>query len=193
MTVIIGLKQSMTQTNGQLAQLIPTLAQSARQTTHHNQGDVDALEESKYFWAFKRRDPKVFEEKSKDPDVAELWLSAIDEIFRRMKCLEEHRLSCVTYLLREDAKLWWQSASRAITADKDDITWMQFRKAFLRKYFKPLVRYKKQREFLSIEQENRSVEEYEREFTRLSRFAPIMVSTEVLKVECFVMGLRPDV
>ena len=99
----------------------------------------------------------------------------------------------MTYLLREDAKLWWQSASQAIAADEDDITWTQFRTAFLRKYFKPVVRYKKQHEFLSIEQENRSVEEYEREFTRLSHFAPIMVSTEELKVECFVMGLRPDV
>ena len=55
------------------------------------------------------------------------------------------------------------------------------------------MRYKKQREFLSIEQGDRSVEDYEREFTRLSRFAPLMVSTEELKVECFVMGLRPDV
>ena len=59
------------------------------------------------FSSFKRWDPKVFEEKSKDPVVAELWLLAIDEIFRRMKCPEEHRLSCVTYLLRKDAKLWW--------------------------------------------------------------------------------------
>ena len=89
-----------------MAQLIPTLAQSAKQTTHHNRGDADASEESKYFQAFKRRDPEVFEGKSKDHVVAELWLSAIDEIFRRLKCPEEHRLSCVTYLLREDAKLW---------------------------------------------------------------------------------------
>ena len=139
MTVMMGLMQSMAQTNGQLAQLIPTLAPSGKQTTHHNRGDVDASEESKYFRAFKRRDPKVFEGKSKDPVVAELWLSAIDEIFRRMKCLKEHRLSCVTYLLREDAKLWWQSASRAIAADEDDITWTQFRKAFLQKYFKLVV------------------------------------------------------
>ena len=70
---------------------------------------------------------------------------------------------------------------------------MQFRAAFLQKYFKPMVRYKKQCEFLSIEQGNKSVEEYEREFTCLSRFSPIMVLIEELKVECFVMGLRPDV
>ena len=88
----------------------------------------------------------------------------------------------MTYLLREDAKLWWQLASRAIAADEDDITWMQFRTTFLQKYFKLVLQYKKQHEFLSIEQRNRSIEEYEREFTRLSRFAPIMVSTEELKV-----------
>ena len=78
---MMGLMQSMAQTNGKLAQLIPTFKQSARQMTHHNRGDADASEESKYFWAFKRRDLEVFEEKSKDPVVAELWLSAIDEIF----------------------------------------------------------------------------------------------------------------
>ena len=38
MSVMMGLMQSMAQTNGQLAQLIPTLAQSARQTIHHNRG-----------------------------------------------------------------------------------------------------------------------------------------------------------
>ena len=130
MTVMMGMMQSMAQTNGQLAQLIPTIAQSARQTTHHNRGDTNASEESKYFRAFKRRDPEVFEGKSKDPIVAELWLSAIVEIFQRMKCPEEHRLSCVTYLLREDAKLWWQSAAQAIAADEDDITWTQFRTVF---------------------------------------------------------------
>ena len=42
MTVMMGLMQSMAQTNGQLVQPIPTLSSSARQTTHHNQGDVDA-------------------------------------------------------------------------------------------------------------------------------------------------------
>ena len=96
-------------------------------------------------------------------------------------------------MLRNDVKLWWQSASLAIATNKDDITWMQFRAVFLQKYFKPMVRYRKQCEFLSIEQGNRSVEEYERKFTRLSLFAPIMVATEEQKVECFIMGLRPDV
>ena len=42
MTVMMELMQSMAQTNWQLAQLIPPLAQSARQTTHHNRGDAAA-------------------------------------------------------------------------------------------------------------------------------------------------------
>ena len=143
MASMVGVMQSLAQTAGQMAQLIPTLVQNTRQTTQHNQGDADMTEESKYFRAFNHWDPEVFQGKSKDPVVAELWLSSIDEIFRRMKCPEDQRLNCVTYLLRNDAKLWWHSASRAIAANEDDITWTQFRGVFLRKYYKPVVRYRK--------------------------------------------------
>ena len=66
MTSMMGMMQSTTKTTGQLAQLILTLVQSARQTTHHTRGDADATEENKYFQAFKRWGPELFEGKSKD-------------------------------------------------------------------------------------------------------------------------------
>ena len=72
MTSMMGMMQSMAQTAEQMAQLIPTLVQSARQITHHNWGNADAIEENKYFRAFKRWDPEVFEGNFKDLVVAEL-------------------------------------------------------------------------------------------------------------------------
>ena len=65
MTSMIGLMQSMAHINEQLTQLMPTLVQSSRQTTHHNRGDADATEESKYFSAFKHWTPKYSRENSR--------------------------------------------------------------------------------------------------------------------------------
>ncbi|XP_022946901.1 uncharacterized protein LOC111450842 [Cucurbita moschata] len=46
---------------------------------------------------------------------------------------------------------------------------------------------------MQLEQGNRSVEEYEAEFTRLSRFVPLMVATEEEKTDLFIQGLRQEI
>lgn len=90
--------------------------------------------------------PEVFDGTSQDPVAVELWLSSINEIFRHIECPKEQRLNCATFILCSNAKLWWQSASRAIVINENEITQTQFRGELLQKYFKLVVH-----EFLSIE------------------------------------------
>ena len=46
---------------------------------------------------------------------------------------------------------------------------------------------------MQLEQSNMPVEEYEAEFTRLSRFVPLMVATEEEKTDLFIQGLRQKI
>lgn len=71
------------------------------------------------------------------------------------------------------------------------ISWSAFKHEFCEKYYPLSARFRNRKIFLELKQGNRSVEEYEIEFTLLSRFAPHMVETEEEKTELFIKGLRP--
>ncbi|TYK08405.1 gag protease polyprotein [Cucumis melo var. makuwa] len=52
------------------------------------------------------------------------------------------------------------------------------------------LRNAKRQKFLNLQQDNRTVEQYDAEFNMLSRFAPEMVATEAIRTDKFVRGLR---
>ncbi|TYK01675.1 gag-protease polyprotein [Cucumis melo var. makuwa] len=49
------------------------------------------------------------------------------------------------------------------------------------------------KEFLNLEQDDMTVEQYDAEFYMLSRFAPEMIATEAARADKFVRGLRLDI
>ncbi|CAA0809446.1 Unknown protein, partial [Striga hermonthica] len=61
------------------------------------------------------------------------------------------------------------------------------------KYYPSYYRAKMERQFLALRQGTRSVDEYEREFTRLGAFVPDLVSTEAKRAHRFTNGLLPAV
>lgn len=60
-------------------------------------------------------------------------------------------------------------------------------------YFSHSNKRKLQENFRKLKQGNRTVREYEREFTHLVNCAPDVARTEQDKTECFVHGLWPDI
>ena len=72
------------------------------------------------------------------------------------------------------------------------MTWAIFKELFQNKYFTAPVRAMKMNEFIQLRQETMTVGEYIRKFEQLSRFATHMVNIDVLKVERFLEGLRPE-
>ena len=52
---------------------------------------------------------------------------------------------------------------------------------------------KLQTTFQELKQGDQSVEDYDLEFNKLARFSPIYVSTEELKAEHFIAGLRENI
>ena len=101
---------------------------------------------------------------------------------------EEDKMIFTEFLLQGEARLWWK-----MEKDKKEgkyHLWKEFQELFLRRYFPISVHERKRKEFLYLTQGNKSVMEYDRKFTKLSRFARSLVVTEKDKVERFVNGLR---
>lgn len=179
---------AMTLLQETLQTLIQTMVSSV--VTKINQDRGSMSEEARYFGDFKTYDPRSFDGISLDPAIALSWLSSIETIFHYMKCPEEQKLQCAVFMLKDDALLWWEFVERSIDVTDGPVTWIQFKEAFLKKYYPSTTRSRKKNEFLNLKQGSRSIDEYEREFIRLSRFAPELVDTETKKIERFIMGLK---
>ncbi|XP_052177658.1 uncharacterized protein LOC127791720 [Diospyros lotus] len=72
-------------------------------------------------------------------------------------------------------------------------TWAEFRELFNANYFSAWVRDQKTYEFIELTQGNKTMAQYEEEFTSLARFAPKLVCTEEKKATKFQRGLRVDI
>ncbi|KAK4851762.1 hypothetical protein QYF36_018178 [Acer negundo] len=75
----------------------------------------------------------------------------------------------------------------------DHITWEMFKNAFNEKYFLDRVRFKMERDFLSLKQGNKSITEYEDQFTSLSRFTTKLIPDDESKGRRFLDRLHLDI
>ncbi|XP_022957288.1 uncharacterized protein LOC111458730 [Cucurbita moschata] len=149
--------------------------------------------EARYLKDFQRQKPPSFEGGKIDPIAAENWLEAMEKAFFYMNCPLEYQVHCGTYMMEGEAHLWWKGAKKMIAPLGEPISWPQFKEAYLRKYYPVAARMKLQAPFHELKQGDLSVEDYDQEFNRLSRFSPIYVSTEELKAERFIAGLRENI
>ena len=78
---------------------------------------------------------------------------------------------------------------RTTLQDRDirEITWDEFRKLFLEKFFPRYSRDRRYQEFLALTQGDSTVEEYTRRFTELRRFSPHQDERDM--TQRFVAGL----
>ena len=136
---------------------------------------------------FKKFAPKPFKE-AKMPNEAEEWLEELEAVLEALHTEEEDKMIFTEFLLQGEARLWWKMEKDK--KEGKDHLWKEFQELFLRRYFPVSVHERKRKEFLYLTQGNKSVMEYDREFTKLSRFARSLVATEKDKVERFVNGLR---
>ncbi|XP_012458257.1 uncharacterized protein LOC105779053 [Gossypium raimondii] len=99
------------------------------------------------------------------PNVAEYWLEATERIMADLDCTSEKKLKGAVSLLREEAYQWWLTVKEGTHPDRG-------------------------RKFFNLTKRDRSVEEYEAEFLRLSRYAKRIVATDYERCVLFEDGLR---
>ena len=120
--------------------------------------------------------------------MAKNWLERTERMLRKMHITSEENLECATSLQQDEAYQWWLLVTR--TTPLEGITWefflIEFRKQCVGRIYLSNMR----REFHNLKQRQMSVTEYQREFTRLSKYAHEMLVTEEKKCRKFEDGLN---
>ncbi|XP_040947950.1 uncharacterized protein [Gossypium hirsutum] len=125
--------------------------------------------------------------KGVDPSVAKNWMESTKRILQQLDCTPQECLICDVSLLQGEAYLWWESVVRHLP--ENQITWELFQKEFQKKYIEEMYIEDKKQELLTLQQGDMSVIDYEREFSRLSRYALEFISTEANICKRFLQGL----
>ncbi|CAA0826059.1 Unknown protein, partial [Striga hermonthica] len=128
-----------------------------------------------------------------DPRIVDEWIQGLEFIFEVMECRERYRVICAQLQLTGDARLWWNGYWSMRPGEKAGCTWEMFKELIREKYYPTYYRAEMEHQFLSLQQGTRTVDEYEREFTRLAAFVPDLVRTEAQRAQRFIDGLYPAV
>ncbi|KAK8942884.1 hypothetical protein KSP39_PZI008966 [Platanthera zijinensis] len=127
------------------------------------------------------------------PMETEDWLKRIELIFKAMRCPENRKVELVTFLFEGEANKWWDSLTQGKFYGRTDIRWNDFLHEFLDWFVPPSEKRILQERFLRLTQGNRSVMQFEAEFTQLAYYASDMVPNERERCFRFQLGLREDV
>ncbi|CAA0831290.1 Unknown protein, partial [Striga hermonthica] len=104
------------------------------------------------------------------PRIVDEWIQGLVFIFKVMDCPDRYRVICAQLQLTGDARLWWNAYWSMRPGEKAGCTWDMLKELIREKYYPTYYRAKMERQFLSLKQGTRTVDEYEREFTRLAAF-----------------------
>ncbi|RVW60237.1 Transposon Ty3-I Gag-Pol polyprotein [Vitis vinifera] len=135
--------------------------------------------------------PPSFNGEPSAAEAAEHWLRRMRRILVGLDIPEERRVGLAAYMLVDKADFRWESMKRVY--DTEVMTWEEFERIFLGKYFGEVAKHAKRMEFEHLIQGTMSVLEYESRFSELSRFALGMISEEGEKARRFQQGLRPAI
>ncbi|KAL5549395.1 hypothetical protein UlMin_004626 [Ulmus minor] len=139
---------------------------------------------------FRKQHPPVFEGSS-NPLIAEEWLRSIEDIFNFMRLNDHERVLCAIYMLRKDARFWWDVVKQTLNAEA--LVWEEFKAVFNHKYFHPAVLQGKVEEFNNLRQGNLSVTEAIKRFDQLARLVPHLVTNERERVRRMMHMFHPGI
>ena len=117
-------------------------------------------------------------------DKTEFWLEKLKRALEEVKCPPEQMAKCVVSLLQGATYDWWKLVLRNPLLP-DPISWDIFFQEFQTKYVTDDYKETKWKQFLNMKQRNLMVAEYEKEFSRLSKYAPKLVLTETFRCRQF--------
>ncbi|XP_075670335.1 uncharacterized protein LOC142640125 [Castanea sativa] len=117
----------------------------------------------------------------------------MEKIFKFIGCTNSQKVNYAAYMFEGPAEIWWKSQENLLLEGRGDnahINWAEFLKKFYDQYFTERFRDKQTTNFDGLVQGSMGVAQYEAKFTKLSRFAPHLVSIEALRVKKFRNGLE---
>ncbi|KAL4571485.1 hypothetical protein LXL04_018245 [Taraxacum kok-saghyz] len=137
--------------------------------------------------------PPVFDGEP-DPIKSTRWITEIEETFDTSKCADEDRVVYAVTMFKNEAIYWWGMVKEVRGRDvAKRMTWDEFTKIFKEKFCPRTAVKQLEEEFLKLEQRNMTVREYTTRFIEKARFAKFYVSTEEMRVERYIWGLKTSI
>ena len=119
--------------------------------------------------------------------------ATMEKLFRDTFVEERDRVWLATHHLDGEAYRWWMDIQDDPCTDLTAITWRKFKELLLEHYFPDSVKRKMEQDLRNVRQGDRTVAEYEREFSRLLHCVPFVVRDDEDKARIFERGLRPSI
>ena len=121
--------------------------------------------------------------------VADHWFRQIERILQAMEITSDAtRITLASFQLEGESHIWWEWVTTSM--DLEAMTWDDFSRLFMGKYFPASARHVKAREFLELRHGTMTVLEYVARFIELARFEDDYVATDAAKVKKFEDGLK---
>ncbi|CAH2812189.1 MAG: hypothetical protein CBHOC_5373, partial [uncultured Caballeronia sp.] len=127
-----------------------------------------------------------------DPEVAEMWLERISDIFATLDYTEDRQIAFASFQFEGPARAWWNMVRTRWEVEMIPRTWLRFLREFNAKYIPPIVQERREEAFMRCRQGAQSVAEYETQFTKLARYAPDLIGTEQRRIRKFIRGLNVE-
>ncbi|CAH2812841.1 MAG: hypothetical protein CBHOC_5444, partial [uncultured Caballeronia sp.] len=125
-------------------------------------------------------------------EVAEIWFERMLDIFAALEYTGERQVSFASFQFEGPARAWWNMIRARWERDMVPRTWENFVREFKTKFIPPVVQERREEAFIRCRQGMQSVAEYETQFTKLSRYAPMFVGTEQMRIRRFIQGLNVE-
>ena len=125
-------------------------------------------------------------------DKVEFWLEKLERALDEVRCPGDQKATYAASLLQGASYDWWKLVLRN-PLFPDPVTWDYFVTEFNTKYVTDDYKELKWKQFLTLRQGKLTVAEYEKEFSRLSKYAPESVLKEKFRCRQFEEGLHESI
>ncbi|PWA56192.1 hypothetical protein CTI12_AA417370 [Artemisia annua] len=141
------------------------------------------------FESFMKCKPPSFKGSTEPLDCLR-WILKMEQTFDSGEFTEPQMVKYAIRMLDGEALEWWNSVSLALSrTSRDNMTWDAFSNKIRTKYCGPGAVQRIEREFLSLQKGNMSIDKYNTAFTEKLQFAMRLCPDEKSKVDRYVQGL----
>ena len=141
--------------------------------------------------AFMRLAPPRFDGSGGYPE-AEEWMVSLKAKFTLCRVPEVNKVELAVQLLEKSGRHWWEGVKMEFEGVEQEIPWTWFEQRFGEQYLSDLHQEALRSQFLNLRQRERSVEEYNRRFFDLARYAPDVKGDPVRYRRQYLDGLDPS-
>jgi hypothetical protein len=131
--------------------------------------------------------PSVFADAT-DSLEADNWLHTTESKFGLLHCIEYQKTLYTSQQLRSAAGAWWASYIATLPIDHH-VPWGEFHTAFRAHHLSTGLLRSRLKELLDLEQGNRSVFDYTRQFNTLAQYGTYHVDTDEKNANLYHAGL----